>query len=134
MNRTQKLMAGVAAAMAMFGSRDVLLAAGALDARRLDPPHSRGRRSRGRVSVESDARRRRDGPTHSKFGERFRHTRDPAREGIGGRFATRIRHIRDARSCYSRSITALKVQELQPSQLLESRAHPSPRGYNIGRV
>jgi hypothetical protein len=33
MNRTQKLMAGVAAAMAMFGSKDVLLAAWTMEAR-----------------------------------------------------------------------------------------------------
>ena len=33
MNRTQKLMAGVAAAMAMAGSKDVLLIAGILEAR-----------------------------------------------------------------------------------------------------
>ncbi len=33
MNRTQKLMAGVAAAMAMFGSKDLLLTAGTLEAR-----------------------------------------------------------------------------------------------------
>ena len=33
MNRTQKLMAGVAAAMAMFGSKDVLLTAATIEAR-----------------------------------------------------------------------------------------------------
>jgi hypothetical protein len=33
MNRTQKLMAGVAAAMAMFGSKDVLLTAATTEAR-----------------------------------------------------------------------------------------------------